>query len=1197
MRFASLSLVLGFALVAAAVPPPPADFAGPQSPTKPPPFPVKMIDQGQFDPKLKGYSTPEGFRLEVVATDPVVVNPVGLTFAPDGTLFVLEWLPDPYSDGRWFEFKETFRYRDGSTKQVATMKKFVGDPLKQLKLNPKTGKYESASVIIVDELPSTVLYHDGWIYLTGRGTVRRYRQSQPGGLWDIKEIIAQGFCGFHHHQVSGLTIGNDGKLYITSGDDDNFVEGSDGSRATVLRCGAVFRCNLDGSQMETFSIGYRNPYRDLAHDAAFNWFHTDNDNEDGSRFTGCRIMHVAEESDFGWRLKIGARCCQPDHGRGAVAGELPGKMPPMLKTGRGAPAGMLIYNDTRLPERYRGLFYYPDVFRKVVRAYRTKPNGSTFDIDGEFEFLKSDDPLFRPCQMVTGPDGAIYICDWRTDSGGAGRLWGDGKGGRIYKLRWVGTKDKPELPLRGMDSWAKLLKASDGDLVKALGNADFSDRLVARNELIRRGDKSRGLVLKAWKDIPAFARLAALGVLQPFWNEEVESLFCDLALDGSADLRRLAVEGLGLRAKPGSKRTLDAMTKAAHDADPAVRRAALLALPRVDSNCSDVLIAAWKENRTKDVYLADAYIRALERLGKSGIDALVEAAATGDAVTRDRVATAFASLRTKPAFDALPKLIAAEYWMPGQRAELIRSYSNYLFDPMPSAEPFAAFLASRPSELPAALLAGVEVLSANGGLNMPSGVTLVTALLNSKDADARLAGLAAVEQSRVTGARPDVASIVADEKRTATERGAALRAIRVVGNADSARLVRQLVDNSKESPAVRGEALRALSSLAPMDSKTAAERLLGEKESVLVTAAVDVLGSSKDGAKLLGERFVAKKLPAELWPRVSEALRKFTNDPIIAKLNAEVQKGGLLLSTSPADIAKVRELVLTKGNAKRGRELYLDSKKLACTTCHRLEGTGGQVGPDLTRVWDTQTIEKLVEAMAQPSKEIKEGYQSFRLDTVGGQVHTGLKVFESKDEVVIREATGRDVRVKRDDIEKLATSKVSLMPDDVVAQLTHEQFVDLVAFLKDRTAQESLRGMAFEFHVSSGHDPRTASAIETNPDPNVKPTEGGAWEIAKIRPDGAIAIPGKGASYALAYVYSPKAQKASASYRTDGPVKLWVGKTTVADRAKPLPAEKVAVELPAGWTTVLVKLTPAGKEQAFALQFDGDGVRFATKPE
>src|SRR6185369_35049 len=197
----------------------------------------------------------------------------------------------------------------------------------------------------------------------------------------------------------------------------------------------------DGSRMQVYSLGYRNPYRDVAFDAHFNMFHIDNDHEDGTAWSGCRLMHVVEGSDFGWRTLPGAICCTPDPVRASPWGEKPGKMTPMLKTGRGAPAGLMIYNDTALPQQYRALIYYPDVLRKLIRAYAVQPRGSTFDVAQEFEFLRSDDPLFRPCQMVTGPDGAIYICDWRTDSAGSGKMSGDGQHGRLYRLSWAGTKD------------------------------------------------------------------------------------------------------------------------------------------------------------------------------------------------------------------------------------------------------------------------------------------------------------------------------------------------------------------------------------------------------------------------------------------------------------------------------------------------------------------------------------------------------------------------------------------------------------------------------------------------------------------------------------------------------------------------------------------------------------------------------------
>jgi quinoprotein glucose dehydrogenase len=1060
-----MRLVPAFAVVLAFVPAvpgqtriPPADFAQPQSAAKAKPFPIQTVDQGTNDPRLKGYVTPAGFKLEIVATDPAVVNPVGMTFAPDGRLFVIEWAPDPYSDGKWFEFKETFRYRDGTTKQVATMKKFVGDPVKEMKFNPKTGQWDTASVIIVDELPSTLLYHDGWLYTASRGTVRRYRQSKPNGLWDVKETIAQGFCGFHHHQVSGLSLGNDGKLYITSGDDDNFAEGSDGSRATVLRTGAVFRCNLDGSQLETFSLGYRNPYRDLAHDTAFNWFHADNDNEDGSKFTGCRLMHVAEGVDFGWRLLPGARCCRPDMLRGAVAGELPGKVPPMLKTGRGSPAGVLIYNDNRLPAHYRNLQFYPDVFRKLIRAYQVRPKGSSFEISGEFELLASEDPLFRPCQMVTGPDGAIYICDWRTDSGGAGKLWGDGKNGRLYRLSWSGTADHPAIPLRGMDSWSKVTTGTTEELVERLDAANFTDRLMVRDELVRRGPTSRDAVLVRFDSFGPNGRMAALGVIQQFWNPAVESHCRRLMTDPNDDVRRLAVQALGQFGQRESAVLAAGVTFALADPHPAVRRAAALALGRLGGgNAAELLLEAWNRSDHTDAYLADAYARGLERLGANGIAVVAKALTTADPVTRDRLVSLYAGFRDRAAVEALPKLLEEPTLLPGQRAELVRSFANYQFDPPLSPQPLVQFLARRPNEPAAVKIAGAELLAGWDGLTTADGQGFLQSLLTSTEPDVRIAGLKAVEKTASKGLLPAVVLMVTDNRFTSAERVAAVQAVRTVGDEPARAAVRKLVSTATEPTPLRVEALRVLGQVNGPAARAEAEALLASTDAALLSEAVTVLGATKDGAKLLGERFVAKKLPPELWPRVSEALRKFLADPAILKLNMDVLKGGLLVSTSAVDVAKIRETVQTTGNPDRGRELYLKSTKLACVNCHKMEGVGGSVGPDLTRLWDTHSVEKLIETIVQPSKEIKEGYQSYRLSTADGRVFTGLKVSESKTEVVLREATGKDVKVKREDVEELTPSKVSLMPDDAISQLSFEQFVDLIAFLKSRSAQEKLR--------------------------------------------------------------------------------------------------------------------------------------------
>ncbi|MGH7202752.1 MAG: PVC-type heme-binding CxxCH protein, partial [Planctomycetaceae bacterium] len=442
-------------------------------------------------------------------------------------------------------------------------------------------------------MPSMALLHDGWVYLPSVGHVIRRKQSKPDGPFDVQEEILRGLCGFHHHQASGLTISHDGWMFVTSGDDDNRPEGPDGSQATVLRTGAIFRCRPDGTQVTEFARGFRNPYRDVAFDHMYNMFHVDNDQEDGSKFQGVRLMHVLEGADYGWRLLPGAVCCRTDFARGAVFGEKPGKMPSMLKTGRGAPAGLLIYQGTKFPKFFRGLLIYADVYRKMVRAYSVERAGSTFRVTGQFTLMQSEDGLFRPCQALQGPDGAIYIVDWRTDSGGAGRLWGDTQHGRIYRLSWSGIEGHPAIPLDPMDAWAKIQEASDDELWQLLDGPDFEIRKRAMKELVQRGEKNRDKFIAFALDTAHTpeGRATAIGGACRFWSKNVIGALTKLLLDKNAEIRRLAATALNWnmgREDLGTDHTKKAIGallwfSLRKDPHPAVVRAAALALGRIAS--------------------------------------------------------------------------------------------------------------------------------------------------------------------------------------------------------------------------------------------------------------------------------------------------------------------------------------------------------------------------------------------------------------------------------------------------------------------------------------------------------------------------------------------------------------------------------------------------------------------------------------
>lgn len=651
------------------------------------PLDTKLVEQGENDPRLKGYFAPQGVKVEIVAAAPVVVNPIAPAFAEDGTLYVVE--------GPNLEQKQT--------KSV----------VKILKDTKGKGIYDKASVLLQEEAIADLLLYEGWLYLCGGDKVWRYRLAEMGPK-PKAEILLKGFGGRGSHQVSGLSLGDDGWLYVSVGSGDHRIEGSDGSRATVLRSGAIFRCRPDGSRVETFALGFCNPYGKVAFDALGHVFHADNDGEGEDTLRGCRLLHVGEACDFGWRQRLGTHGGQADRFRTAVNGELPGKMPSLSNLGRGAVSGTMIYQDTRFPEAYRGLLYVPDVVRRSIRAYKVEPKGATFAVANEVLFLKSDDPLFRPCRMVTGPDGAMYVVDWRSDAKG-GWLQGDGKHGRIYRLSWSGTEDEAALPPLPRDSWLKIVRQSDDALLKMLGDASAGTREHAQHELMRRGERNRSVLLDLLADgeQPMMRRLMVLRVLESLWNEEVRKAFQKVLANAEIPIRRAAAEALAQRAAPGDVGIHDCLLKALNDNDVSLRRTVALGMGRVAApGAADALVNTLAFDDTDDRYYRDGLVRALERVGKPGIERLLALAESGVKKDTSRVVEVFAALRTRPGYDKLPALLKYPHLTVPQRVLLIRSCGNYLLDPPIALAPIVAYLATPAGQVDEVKRAGAELLAA-----------------------------------------------------------------------------------------------------------------------------------------------------------------------------------------------------------------------------------------------------------------------------------------------------------------------------------------------------------------------------------------------------------------------------------------------------------------------------------------------------
>lgn len=136
------------------------------------------------------------------------------------------------------------------------------------------------------------------------------------------------------------------------------------------------------------------------------------------------------------------------------------------------------------------------------------------------------------------------------------------------------------------------------------------------------------------------------------------------------------------------------------------------------------------------------------------------------------------------------------------------------------------------------------------------------------------------------------------------------------------------------------------------------------------------------------------------------------------------------------------------GDAKRGRERFLDGQSMQCALCHRVQGTGRSVGPDMDGIGKRRSRQELLVSILDPSKLIDPKYSTHQILTADGQLVSGLLVRDADAEIVLRSANGRNHRISKGEIESRRVQSESLMPSGLAADLTAQEVADLLAFLE-----------------------------------------------------------------------------------------------------------------------------------------------------
>ena len=1069
-------------------------------PTPEPQEPKISAASAEGEQAMKGFRVPAGLEVKLFAAEPLVANPVAFCLDERGRVYVCEsfrqskGIEDNRGHDHWLDddlaaqtVEDRLAYIQKHIKDKGIEYTRQDDRVRLLEDTDGDGVADKASVFanrfnsIVEGTGAGVLARRGNVYFTCIPKLWLLRDEDGNGQAEVRKPLHHGYgvrFAFRGHDLHGLCLGPDGKLYYSVGDRGYNVTAG-GKTLADPESGAVFRCNLDGSDLEVFATGLRNP-QEVAFDDYGNLFTGDNNSDSGDQ---ARWVYVVEGGDSGWRMAyqyLGDRgpfnrekIWHPHH-----EGQPAYIVPPIANFASG-PSGLAFYPGTGLPEHFKGRFLLCD-FRggpanSGVRSFRVKPKGAGFDlVDAEESIWK-----VLATDVDFGPDGAIYVSDWVNGWNGEGK-------GRIYRFADP-TKATDPTVLEVQKLLAEdLSKKSSAELVKLLSHADRRVRQEAQFALV---DKSAcaELIRTASDADSQLARIHAIWGLgqvarQPGETSQGIGGVVPLLKDEDAEIRAQAANVLG---EAKYARAAEKLVPLLKDENSRVRYFAALSLGKLKHAAAiDPILEMLAANEDRDPMLRHAGIMALTWAGDA--KSLAAAARHHSPSARIGVAVSLRKQKSPQVADFLGDVD------PRVSLEAARAIHDV---PIPEAMPQLAALAARATQSDpllrrvlnanfrlgaaenAAAVAGIaarrdtpdamriEALRMLAAWDKPSSRDRVLGMwrpLAKREPGVAAAALqyalpgivsgpprVAAEGAKIAASLgiqevgPALVAILEDKSRAGALRADALAALATLRHSKLANLVRAALKD--ENPEVRAA---ARNSLAQTDPAVAIELLdaavqfgeFVERQLALATLAnMTQPGTDAIILKAL-ELLAAGEMPAPARLDVLEAANRRASPKIKSQL-ARYE------AARPKDdpLAPFAE-TLSGGNAERGKQIFFERSQVSCVRCHKVGGVGGDVGPDLTKIAVDMKPDYLLESLVLPSKTIAKNFDTVVLVTSDGLVHTGIVRQEDDEQIRLITAEGKPVSVPKAEIEERKAGKSS-MPDDLVGKLTKPELRDLLEYL------------------------------------------------------------------------------------------------------------------------------------------------------
>ncbi len=968
------------------------DQAPAQPPARLPRFEPLTTEQA-----LKAFRAQQGFRVDLLAAEPLVMDPVAAAYDEDGRLYVVEMSDYPHVE----------------EKNDRAFQENLGDPpigrVRVLIDRDDDGVFD-ASHILADRLswPTGIAAYKGGVFVAATPDLWYLKDTDGDFKADVRKKVFSGFRKFNVQAViNNLRWGVDHKIYgAGSSNGGKIREGDDPKSVDLLR--RDFRFDPEGLRFEPISGGarfgntfdawgnrflcdIRNPAQQVvlpANYLARNPFlpapRALYDSAEGG--DGIPLFRVSPPEP--WR-ELRAR-------RWASVGKA---MPRSELVGAGfltSSSGITAYRGDAYPESFRGNLFLGEVANHLIHRMAVTPEGVTFRArraDAGVEFITSTDTWFRPVNFVNAPDGTLHLLDMYRET--IEHPWsipddiralldlrsGEDKG-RVYRITPPGFARR-ETP--------KLSKASTAGLVALLEHPNGWHSETAHRLLFERRDKAA---------VPALAKLLRKS---PHAHARYLALF--------------ALEGLG-------SLTDDDLLTALVDRSEHVRESAIrLAEPRLARSELVRLVVLTLSNDPGVRVRFQAAFTLGEIHGEESAKALANIASrdAGDPWVRTAV---LSSAGTEPAA-LFARLLRVEGFSTGADGQgLLKSLALMIGakGDAPTVRAVLDALASTPADDNAlVLLTGlgdglsrsrVRLEGVRKGLNAESSAWL----------------------DRVHG---HARTLALDEKAVDARRSLA---IGVLGRDLPALAFEILPPLLKSSPPLQAAAVRALCGL---DRPEVAGIVLGGWKGfspALRNEAIGLLLARRGWIPAVLAAVKSGTVPAAQIPPARRALLLADRDPM---LRAEA---AALLGESPAPrreaLAKYRPAIENPGKPERGRLVY----ERECASCHQLGQKGHAVGPNLAGV-RRRTAEEILTNILDPNREVSPEFLEHSLALDDGRVVTGLVASETPAAITLKGREAAEQTILRRNVSELNSTGKSLMPEGLEKTIKPDEMADLIAYL------------------------------------------------------------------------------------------------------------------------------------------------------